>query len=81
MIGTGFNLTSPPQSDVFRVVQPLVAGNNVITHNLGFSAVSINVYNDATGSIIDHRVVAESTMTTTIFVAVAVAMARISLDV
>jgi hypothetical protein len=68
------------QNDVFRVVQPLVAGNNVITHNFGFSPVEVEVRNNATGAIISARVVAESTNTVTIFVPVAVALARISLD-
>lgn len=69
------------QNDVFRVVQPLVAGNNVITHNLGFSPVEVEVRNNANGAIISATVVAESTNTTTIFVPVAVASARISIDV
>lgn len=68
------------QNDVVRVTQPLVAGNNVITHNFGFSPVEVEVLNNATGAIISARVVAESTNTVTIFVPVAVALARISLD-
>lgn len=67
-------------NDVFRVVQPLVAGNNVITHNLGFSPVEVEVRNNATGSEISVNVVAESTNSVTIFVPVAVAQARISID-
>jgi hypothetical protein len=68
------------QNDVVRIVQPLVAGNNVITHNLGFSPLMVEVRNNATGAIISARVIAESTNTVTIFVPVAVALARISLD-
>jgi hypothetical protein len=68
------------QNDVVRVVQPLVAGNNVITHNLGFAPVEVEVLNNATGSPISARVVGESTNTVTIFVPVAVAAARISID-
>ncbi len=68
------------QNDVFRVTQPLVAGNNVITHNFGFSPVEVEVRNNATGAIITATVIAESTNSVTIFVPVAVALARISLD-
>jgi hypothetical protein len=68
------------QNDVLRLVQPLVAGNNVLTHNLGFSPLMVEVRNNATGAIISATVVAESTNTVTIFVPVAVALARISLD-
>jgi hypothetical protein len=68
-------------NDVVRVVQPLVAGINVITHNLGFSSVQVQVWNNATGSPISVRVVAESTNSVTISVPVAVAMARINIDV
>lgn len=68
------------QNDVFRVVQPLVAGNNVIVDNAGFTAREVEVRNAATGAEIAVRVVAESTNSVTIFVAVAVASARISID-
>lgn len=67
-------------NDVVRVVQPLVAGNNVITHNLGYSPVEVEVRNNANGAIISAQVVAESTNTATVFVPVAVALARISFD-
>lgn len=66
--------------DVFRAVQPLVAGNNVITHNLTSAPVEVEVRNNATGAQIAVRVVAETPTTTTIFVPVAVASARISID-
>jgi hypothetical protein len=69
------------QNDVFRVVQPLVAGNNIIAHNLGFSPVEVEVRNNATGGTISATVVAESTNSVTLFVPVAVASARISIDV
>ena len=68
------------QNDVLRLTQPLVAGNNVLTHSFGFAPVEVEVRNNATGAIISARVVAESTNTVTIFVPVAVALARISLD-
>lgn len=77
---SGVNGIVTQQNDVVRVVQPLVAGNNVITHNFGFSPVEVEVRNNATGAIISATVVAESTNSVTIFVPVAVALARISLD-
>ena len=80
MLTSGVNGIVTQQNDVVRVVQPLVAGNNVITHNFGFSPVEVEVLNNATGAIISARVVAGSTNTVTIFVPVAVALARISLD-
>jgi hypothetical protein len=77
----GTNGISSQQNDVFRVVQPLVAGNNVITHNLGFAPVMVEVRNNnAAGAIITHGIVAESTNSVTISVGVAVAMVRISID-
>ncbi|MGL5736911.1 MAG: hypothetical protein ACRCYS_18760 [Beijerinckiaceae bacterium] len=66
--------------DVFRVIQPLVAGNNVIAHPLGLSPVEVEVRNNATGAEIAVRVVAESLTSVTINVPVAVAAARISID-
>lgn len=77
---SGVNGIVTQQNDVLRLVQPLVAGNNVITHNFGFAPVEVEVRNNATGAPISATVVAESTNTVTIFVPVAVAMARISLD-
>lgn len=77
---SGVNGIVTQQNDVVRVVQPLVAGNNVITHNFGFSPVEVEVRNNTTGAIISATVVAESTNSVTIFVPVAVALARISLD-
>jgi hypothetical protein len=68
------------QNDVFRVVQALAAGANVVTHNLGFSPVTVTVLNNTTGAIVTHQVTAESTASVTINVAVAVASARISID-
>jgi hypothetical protein len=76
----GVNGILSQQNDVFRVVQPLVAGNNVITHNFGFAPVEVEVRNNANGAIITATVVAESTNSVTIFVPVAVASARISVD-
>jgi hypothetical protein len=77
---SGVNGIVTQQNDVVRLTQPLVAGNNVITHNFGFAPVEVEVRNNATGATISARVVAESTNTVTIFVPVAVALARISLD-
>jgi hypothetical protein len=57
-----------------------VAGNNVITHNLGFSPVEVEVRNAATGAIITATVIAETINSVTIFVPVAVASARITID-
>jgi hypothetical protein len=77
-VGAAGLLTS--QADVVRVTQPLVAGNNVITHNLGFSPVEVEVRNAATGAIITARVIAETLNNITLFVPVAVASARITID-
>jgi hypothetical protein len=77
-VGAAGLLTS--QADIVRVTQPLVAGNNVITHNLGFSPVEVEVRNATTGAIISARVIAETINSVTIFVPVAVASARISTD-
>lgn len=77
-VGAAGLLTS--QADVVRVSQPLVAGNNVITHNLGFGPVEVEVRNNSTGAEIAVRVIAETINSVTIFVPVAVASARISID-
>jgi hypothetical protein len=68
------------QNDVLRLVQPLVAGNNVLTHNFGFAPVEVQIFNNATGAIVTFTVVAESSNSVTIFVPVAVALVRINLD-
>lgn len=70
-----------PTIDVFRVVQPLAAGNNVVTHNLGSLPVEVEVRNNATGASISATVTENSNNQITIFVPVAVASARISIDV
>jgi hypothetical protein len=80
MMNLGVSGVQSNPNDVVRVVQPLVAGINAITHNLGFSPVQVQVWNNATGSSISVRVVAESTNSVTISVPVAVAMARINID-
>lgn len=80
MMNLGVSGVQSTQNDVVRVVQPLVAGINVIVHNLGFSPVQVQVWNNSTGSAISVRVVAESTSSVTISVPVAVAMARINID-
>jgi hypothetical protein len=68
------------QNDVLRLVQPLVAGNNVLTHNFGFAPVEVQIFNNITGAIVTFTVVAESSNSVTIFVPMAVAMVRINLD-
>jgi hypothetical protein len=67
--------------DLFRVVQPLVAGNNIIAHGLPGIATQVEVRNATTGAVITARVVSEIAGSTTIAVAVAVASARITIDV
>jgi hypothetical protein len=76
----GVNGILVQENDVKRFKQPLVAGNNVITHNFGFSPTEVEVRNDANGALISATVVGETNTTTTIFVPVAVLSARISLD-
>ncbi len=71
----------PLPDDVFRVVQPLVAGNNTIVHGLNKPEVEVEVRNNVTGAIISARVVTENLNDTVIFVPVAVADARITIDV
>lgn len=66
--------------DVLRVTTALTAGNNAIAHNFGKSPVEVEVRNSATGALISARVVAETANIATIFVPVAVASARITLD-
>jgi hypothetical protein len=73
-------VTQTPQADVVRLIQPLVAGNNVLVHNFGFSSVEVEVRNSTTGAPITARVVAEASNTVTLFVPVAVASARITID-
>jgi hypothetical protein len=66
--------------DVYRIVQPLVAGNNIITHNLNTAPVNVSVRNTVTGGDIAVNVILETANTVVIFVPVAVASARISID-
>ena len=73
-------IAAAPVLDVFRITQPLVAGNNIINHGLPGGQVEVEVRNNATGAEISARVVAEAVGSTTIFVPVAVASARISID-
>lgn len=70
----------PDAEDVFRAVQPLVAGNNTIVHAMGKSEVEVEVRNDLTGALISARVVTENINDVVIFVPVALANARISVD-
>lgn len=78
--GFAFGACSVLPYDVKRFTQPLVAGNNVITHNFGSAPVEVEVRNPTTGAEISVRVIAESATTVTIFVPVAIASARISID-
>lgn len=67
--------------DVIRIVQPLVAGNNIITDNAGSAAREIQIRNTATGAQVTFTLVSESTNSFVIFVPVAVASVTISTDV
>jgi hypothetical protein len=70
---TGWNWgTCQIQRHTFRINAALVAGNNVINHNLNLSgAVLVDVRDAATGERIDVRVVSETANATTIAVIVA----------
>ena len=68
------------EPDVTQLIQPLVAGNNVITTPLGTPVYEVEVRNNANGNIITAAVVAQTTTSFTINVAVAVAQARILWD-
>lgn len=66
----------------YRVVQALVAGTNLITHNLNLQAPiasMVELRDDATGVTILARVSAEAPNTLTITVATAVSAARITI--
>jgi hypothetical protein len=69
-----------PRNDVFRVVQPLVAGNNVITHNLGFSPVEVEVRDTITGALVAVRAINETNNSVVLRVAVAMTSVKISID-
>jgi hypothetical protein len=56
--------------DTVRIITNLVVGNNVLVHNLGKSVVTVDARDNATGSWIDVRVVAENINSTTVFVPV-----------
>jgi hypothetical protein len=80
---SGVNGIIVAEYDVKQSLQPLVAGNNVITTNAGpgAGAYEVEVRNNTTGAIISARVVAQSPSSFTIFVPVAVASARVVWDV
>lgn len=65
----------------FRAVQNLVAGNNVINHNLGLSnsAVIVETRDNATGSLTASSVVSETANSTTISVSNAQTNVRITI--
>ena len=66
--------------DVQQVVQPLVAGANVISVPLGTALYDVEVLNAANGNRITHSLTAMTTSTFTVTVGVAVASARIIWD-
>jgi hypothetical protein len=79
---SGVNGIVTQQNDVIRIVQPLVAGSNVIVDNAGFTARQIETRDNVTGAVLNLRVVTESANSFTLFVPVApLNPVRISIDV
>jgi hypothetical protein len=68
------------EPDVVQVIQPLLAGNNVISTPTGTAVYEVEVRNHANGNIITAAVVAQTATSFTVNVAVAVAQARILWD-
>jgi hypothetical protein len=66
--------------DVFRAVQPLVAGDNIVTHNLGSAAVEVEVRDAVTGGLVSLRTKNESSTSITLVAAVPMSSVRISID-
>lgn len=65
---------------LFRVVAPLAAGNNVVTHNLGGATPAlVEVRNNVTGAEVAVRVTAETANSVTITVGAPIASARITI--
>lgn len=65
-----------------RIIQNLVAGNNVITHNLGLTdpRIILDSRLDSTGGALDIRVVNESSNTITVFATVPITNARLTIN-
>lgn len=64
-----------------RIIQNLVAGNNIITHNLGLidPRIILDSRINSTGAELDIRVVDEASNTITVFAAVATTNARLTI--
>jgi hypothetical protein len=76
----GTNGIIAQENDVVQLTRPLVAGDNVIITPLGTPVYEVEVRNNANGNIITAAVVAQTTTSFTINVAVAVAQAQILWD-
>lgn len=65
-----------------RIIQDLVAGNNIITHNLGLidPRIMLDARLNNTGSQLDIRVVNESSNTITVFASVPITNARLTIN-
>jgi hypothetical protein len=80
---SGVNGIVTQQNDVYRqVISPVLAGNVVITHNLGFSPVEVEVRSNLNGALVSVNVVETSTNSVTLNFPVAVAAPgyRVSID-
>jgi hypothetical protein len=81
MSGTGAGLGEGAESpDLFRTVQPLAAGPNIINHNLGQVPTVVQVFDNVSGQQHLCRVGNEGTTTVTIWCVVPIANARITID-
>lgn len=79
----GVNGIIVQQNDVYRqVISPVPAGNTVVTHNLGFSPVEVEVRDVLTGSLVSVRVTETSNNSVTLAFPVAIAApgVRVSID-
>ena len=70
----------PARVNKFRVVQDLVAGDNVINNNLALTAspTQVDVLDNATGKETAHRITAETANSVTIQVSAAATNRRIT---
>jgi hypothetical protein len=66
--------------DVYRIVQPLVAGDNIINHPLNKIPVEVEVRDATTGAIVQIRTINETATSVTIVAAVSMASVKISID-
>lgn len=83
LIWNGTNWILPggaSSAGTYRVVQALVPGNNVITHNLGVSIVMVDVRDASNGDTILVKAVETSSTVVTINVFSGVASARITIQ-